>query len=79
MSCIMSASTLNKEITAYFGRATLPSQQETLGSIVVELLRSGRTLSRKSICLCLMAHLESASTPEEKQHLQELVSLLFSR
>lgn len=75
----MPASNLNKEVAAYFSRASMLSQQETLGVIVVEVLRSGRTLSRKSICLRLMAHLESASTPEEEQHLQELVSLLFSR
>ncbi|WIM57037.1 regulatory protein YcgZ [Pantoea anthophila] len=75
----MPANSFNKDVIAYLNLAVIPSQQETLGAIVVEVLRSGRTLSRKSICLRLMAHLESASTPEEEQHLQELVSLLFSR
>lgn len=69
---------LNKEIAAYFRRAVLPSQQETLGAIVVEVLRSGRTLSRKAICLRLITRLQKASSPEEEQHLQELLSLLFS-
>lgn len=75
---IMPAANLNKEVAAYLSRAVMPSQQETLGAIVVEVLRSGRTLSRKSICLRLIARLEKASSPEEEQHLQELVSLLFS-
>lgn len=75
----MPANSFNKDVISYLNLAVIPSQQETLGAIVVEVLRSGRTLSRKSICLRLMAHLESASTPEEEQHLQELVSLLFSR
>ena len=68
----------NKEITAYFSRAVMPSQQETLGSIVVEILCAGHTLSRKAICLRLMARLEKASSPEEEQDLQVLVGLLFS-
>ncbi|MER5029618.1 regulatory protein YcgZ [Pantoea anthophila] len=75
---IMPAANLNKEVAAYFIRAVMPSQQETLGAIVVEVLRSGRTLSRKAICLRLLARLDKASSPEEEQHLQELVSLLFS-
>jgi len=74
----LTANSLNKEVIAYFSRAVMPSQQETLGAIVVEVLRSGRTLSRKAICLRLMARLEKASLPEEEQHLQELVGLLFS-
>lgn len=74
----LSANSLNKEVTAYFSRAIMPSQQETLGTIVVEVLRSGRTLSRKAICLRLMARLEKASSAEEEKHLQELVGLLFS-
>lgn len=79
MSHTMPASNLNKEVAAYFSRAMMPSQQETLGAIVVEVLRSGRTLSRKAICLRLITRLEKASSPEEEQHLQELVSLLFSQ
>lgn len=74
----LTASSLNKEVIAYLSRAVMPSQQETIGTIVVEVLRSGRTLSLKAICLRLVARLEKASSPEEEQHLQELVGLLFS-
>jgi len=78
MQQTLPTASLNKEIIAYFSRAVMPSQQETLGAIVVEVLRSGRTLSRKAICLRLIARLENASSPEDELHLQELISLLFS-
>lgn len=71
------AASLNKEVTAYFSRSVMLSQQEMLGFIVVEILRPGRTISRKANCLRLMTHKEKASSPEEEQHLQELVGLLF--
>ncbi|RNA76564.1 regulatory protein YcgZ [[Curtobacterium] plantarum] len=77
MTQTLSTASLNKEVTAYFSRAVMPSQQETLGAVVGEVLRSGRTLSRKTICLRLIARLEKASAPDEEEHLQELVSLLF--
>jgi len=64
-------------IAAYFSRATMPSQQETLGAIAVEILRSGRSLNRKTICMRLLARVDAATSQEEKQHLQELISLLF--
>lgn len=48
---------VNNNIAEYFSRAKLPSQQETLGSVVVGILRSGQTLNRKAVCLRLMAHL----------------------
>ncbi|MBV4366977.1 regulatory protein YcgZ [Erwinia sp. BNK-24-b] len=68
---------INSTISAYFARAALPSQQETLGSVVVEVLRSGRTLNRKAICMRLLTRIDKASSPEEEQHLQELIKLLF--
>lgn len=75
----MPAGSLNKQVAAYFRRAAKPLQQETLGAIVIEVLRSGQPLSRKSILLRLIKRLENASTPREEQHLKELVSLLFSK
>lgn len=64
-------------ISAYLSRATLPSQQETLGSVVMEILRSGRILNRKIICLRLLARMDTASSPDEEQHIQTLIGLLF--
>lgn len=34
-------------IARYFDKAALPTQQETLGQIVVEILRDGRLLNKK--------------------------------
>ena len=69
----------NSDIAEYFSRAKLPSQQETLGSVVVEILHSGQTLNRKVICLKLMARIDKAVSPEEEEQLQALIELLFRR
>lgn len=42
-------------ITRYFAKANLPTQQETLGEIVTEILKDGRNLSRKSLCAKLLS------------------------
>ncbi|KAG6335754.1 hypothetical protein ID866_3343 [Astraeus odoratus] len=42
-------------IAQYFEKATLPTQQETLGQVVVEILSDGRNLNRKSLCTKLDA------------------------
>ncbi|WP_380177862.1 regulatory protein YcgZ [Kalamiella sp. sgz302252] len=73
----LSTAVFSNTISAYFDRAALPSQQETLGSVVVEILRSGRTLNRKAICMSLLARLDSVSSLQEEQHLQQLIGLLF--
>lgn len=67
------------DIARYFNQANSPSQQETLGEVVVEILRAGHTLSRKAICSKLLRRLELAATPEQERHLHELISLLFRR
>lgn len=69
----------SSDIAHYFSQAHLPSQQETLGQIVVEILRSGRNLNRKAICAKLLNRLETATSAEQEQHYQTLISLLFGR
>lgn len=66
-------------IAQYFDNASLPSQQETLGRIVVEILTSGNTLNRKSICTKLLSRLEQASNADEESHYQHLIGLLFEK
>ncbi len=61
----------------YIDTADLPTQQETLGEIVVDILKDGRHLNRKSLCTKLLSRLEQASTPEEERHYQMLINLLF--
>ena len=67
------------DIARYFSTASLPSQQETLGRIVVEILRAGKTLNRKALCTKLLLRLEGAGNTEEEKHYQELLRLLFAR
>ena len=54
-------------ITRYFAKANLPTQQETLGEIVTEILKDGRNLSRKSLCAKLLCRLEQATGEEEQK------------
>ena len=55
-------------IAQYFNKASLPSQQETLGQIVMDILNEGRHLNR----------LDRARAPEEESHYQTLIGLLFA-
>lgn len=67
------------DIAHYFSKVSAPSQQETLGQIVVEILRSGKNLNRKAICTKLLRRLEVAASVEEERHYQTLIGLLFDR
>ncbi len=66
-------------IAQYFNKAILPTQQETLGQIVVEILNDGRNLNRKSLCTKLLGRLQQASCAEEEDHYNALIGLLFDR
>ncbi|WNP32703.1 regulatory protein YcgZ [Enterobacter kobei] len=66
-------------IAQYFTKAALPTQQETLGEIVVDILKTGRHLNRKNLCTKLLVRLEQATCPEEEEHYQALIGLLFER
>lgn len=63
----------------YFNKASLPSQQETLGRIVVEILSEGRSLNRKAICTKLLSKLQQASDAQEETHYHTLIGMLFNR
>ena len=66
-------------IAQYFEKAALPTQQETLGQVVVEILSDGRNLNRKSLCTKLLSRLEKADGLEEEEHYHMLLGLLFER
>ncbi|HAU5566495.1 two-component-system connector protein YcgZ [Pantoea sp. BL1] len=69
----------SEAIAQYFNKASLPSQQETLGQIVVEILREGKNLNRKSLCTKLLRRLETSANAEEEHHYHQLIGLLFDR
>lgn len=79
MQLNLSSTGSNSDIADYFSRVNLLSQQETLGSVVAEILRSGQTLNRKAICLRLIVRLDKASSDAEEQQLHALIELLFSK
>ncbi|WP_413676686.1 regulatory protein YcgZ [Pantoea dispersa] len=65
------------DIARYFSNVSMPTQQETLGQIVVEILRAGKNLNRKAICTKLLRRLEVAANQEEERHYQTLIGMLF--
>ncbi|MCX3308286.1 MULTISPECIES: regulatory protein YcgZ [Pantoea] len=79
MQLNLSSTGSNSDIAGYLSRVNLPSQQETLGSVVAEILRSGQTLNRKAICIRLIVRLDKASSDAEEQQLHALTELLFSK
>ena len=66
-------------IARYFNKAALPTQQETLGKIVLEILSEGRNISRKAICTKLLHRVEAASDADEVAHYHTMIGLLFDR
>jgi len=66
-------------ITAYFNKASMRSQQETLGLIVGEILNEGRNLSRLAICTRLLRRVEQTEDEEEIAHYNQLIALFFER
>ncbi|MGY6029598.1 regulatory protein YcgZ [Phytobacter sp. AG2a] len=64
-------------LSTWFSKATLPSQQETLGRIVVDILHSGNGLSRQLIYAKLLTQFHKAESDEAKQHFQTLLNLMI--
>lgn len=67
------------DVARHFANVQTHSQQETLGSIVVEILRSGRALNREAISTALAARLEVSASAEEEQHYRRLAALFAGR
>lgn len=57
----------------------IPTQQETLGQIVTEILRSGKPVDRKTICSKLLVKLEQVSDAEMEKHYHGLLALVLGR
>ncbi|WP_380177535.1 regulatory protein YcgZ [Kalamiella sp. sgz302252] len=76
-----SINTPTADISLYFNTqdAAVPSHQETLGQVVMEVLKSGITVNRQSICARLLSRLAEIKQPELEKHHHELIALLFGR
>lgn len=67
------------DVARHFTHVQTHSQQETLGSIVVEILRSGSALNRAAISTALTARLEVSPSAEEEQCCRRLAALFAGR
>ena len=72
-------STTEHAITLYFNKNNVPTQQETLGLIVGEIIKENVQLSRMTICTKLLRRIEESSCEEEKAHYNGLIALFFER
>lgn len=57
----------------------IPTQQETLGQIVADILRAGQTVNRKAICARLLTKLDGADSKEMEKHYHALLALALGR
>lgn len=75
----LAPSSSESAITLYFNKNNIPSQQETLGLIVSEIIKENVQLSRMTICTKLLRRIEESSCEEEKAHYNGLIALFFER
>ncbi|QKJ88620.1 two-component-system connector protein YcgZ [Paramixta manurensis] len=70
-----------REIALYFSQAEngVPGKEDTLGQVVMEILRAGKSVNRKTICSKLLVRLEQAADEEMEKHYHELIAMLFGR
>jgi len=57
----------------------IPSREETLGDIVMALLRSGQIISRRTICLKLIGRIEAATDPALHAHFSDVMRLILRK
>lgn len=63
----------------FLGSPAVPTQGETMGQIVVEILQAGKNLNRKALCSALLRRIETSGSAEEEKHYQELIRLVLER
>lgn len=62
-----------------FLQAYLPSEEEIMGRVVVELLAAGKNLNRKNLCSKLLNLVETSSNDEEERQYMQLIRLVLER
>lgn len=72
---------INKALAPRFEMADMdiPTQQETLGQIVADILRAGQSVNRKAICARLLTKLDGVSSEEMEKHYHGLLALVLGR
>lgn len=72
-------SSTDSAIALIYNKNSIPTQQETLGLIVGEILKENVQLSRMTICTKLLRRIEEASGEEEIAHYNGLIAFFFER
>lgn len=69
------------DVSLYFSVSdrAVPSHQETMGEVVMEILKSGMTVNRQSICARLLSRMSNDKHSHLEQHHHELIAMLFGR
>ena len=62
-----------------FLQAYLPSEEETMGRVVVELLAAGKNLNRKNLCAKLLNLVETSGSADEERQYMQLIRLVLER
>lgn len=53
--------------------------EQTLGAIVIQMLREGRYITRHSICIAVAECIEKNTRPELEAHYADILRVLLSR
>lgn len=64
---------------AMLAAAMQSKELEVLGHLVQEILRSGKILNRKTLCITLLARLDNCEDVLMKQHYENIFPLLLGR
>ncbi|QCR38137.1 regulatory protein YcgZ [Nissabacter sp. SGAir0207] len=70
-----------REITHSFrsNAPGVPTQEESLGQVVAEILRAGEAVTRTSICTKLLAKLDQTPGADMEKHYHALIALVLGR
>ncbi|KMV34103.1 biofilm development regulator YmgB/AriR family protein [Franconibacter pulveris] len=58
---------------------TVSPAEEIMGEIVMQILKKGQAITKRSICLHIILNLETTTDPAVKAHLNDLLGLIFSK
>ena len=72
-------STAESAITLYFNKDNVPTQQETLGAIVSEIIKENVQLVRMTSWTKLLRRMEETASDAEKANYNGLIALFFER
>ena len=55
------------------------SIEQTLGGIVLQMIREGRSISRQSLCVAVAAHINKNTSPLLEAHYADILRVMLNR